>query len=86
MPLREYKKGKGKLWIETQTDAANSEELARYEREVASGEEKLEKIQEEMYGELDDLIQEFLANIEFIAKRDDYDLKDDAMTYVKDQI
>ena len=64
----------------------NSEALARYERDVASGEEQLEKIQEEMYSELDDLIQEFLANIEFIAKRDDYNLKEDAMTYVKDQI
>ncbi len=65
---------------------ANSEALARHEREITSGEEQLEKIQEEMYEELDDLIQEFLANIEFLAKRDDYDLKDDAMTYVKDQI
>ena len=57
-----------------------------YEREIASGEEQLEETQKEMYSELDDLIQEFLANIEFISKRDDYDLKEDAMTYVKDQI
>lgn len=65
---------------------ANTEALNRYEREVSSGEEQLERIQNEMYEELDDLIQEFLANIAFISKRDDYDLQDDAMTYVKDQL
>ena len=64
----------------------NLESLRRYENEVSSGEEQLEETQKEMYSELDDLIQEFLANIEFIAKRDDYDLKEDAMTYVRDQI
>ena len=64
----------------------NLESLRRYENKVASGEEQLEKIQEEMYEELEELLEEFKENIKFLAKRDDYDLQEDAMTYIKDNL
>jgi len=64
----------------------NLEALRRYENSVASGEEKLEKIQEEMYEELEDLLEEFRDNVKLIAKREHYDLIDDAKEYTKDNL
>ena len=64
----------------------NIEALRRYENRLASGEEQLEQTQEEMNDELDELIEEFLENVKLIAKREHYDLKDQALEYVKDMI
>jgi len=64
----------------------NLEALRRYENRIASGEEQLEKIQEEMFEDLDDLIEEFITNVKDYAKRDDYDLYTEAIEYVKEQI
>ncbi len=64
----------------------NIEALRREENRIASGEEQLEAIQEELYEELDDLIEDFKARIAFAAKHSEYDLLEDAETYVKDQL
>ena len=64
----------------------NLEGLRRYENRIASGEEALEQIQEEMHSDLDNLIEEFLENVKLIAKKEHYDLKDEALEYVKDMI
>lgn len=64
----------------------NLEALRRYENSVASGEEQLEQIQEEMYSELEELMEEFRESIKVIAKREHYDLIDDANEYVKDSL
>jgi len=64
----------------------NLESLRRYENRIASGEEQLEKIQDEMFEELDDLIEEFKDKIKDCAKREEYDLYAEALDYVKDQL
>jgi len=64
----------------------NLESLRRYENRISSGEEQLEKIQDEMFEDLDDLIEEFLTNVRDYSKRDDYDLYTEAIEYVKDNL
>jgi len=51
-----------------------------------SGEEALEKTQEEMYEELEVLLEKFREDVKSIAKREHYDLIDDAKEYAKDNL
>jgi len=64
----------------------NLEALRRYENRLVSGEDQLELIQEEMCEDLDELIEEFWENVKFLAKREDYNLKDEAIEYAKDNL
>ncbi len=59
---------------------ANSEALARYEREVSNNERAYEQKCEAMFAELDDAI----AMIEDIWMK--YELQNEAKEYVKDQL
>ena len=59
---------------------ANSEALARHEREVDANEKQYEHNCDEMYLELDDLIEAY----EEIARR--YDLRTEAKEYMGDKI